>query len=427
MPQSPIISSIITIPTSEPSSADSSHTAGAAVSIGLVLDGRHIYWGTCPGPRPVDPAQQENDSWRASIVDTIQQQLGPLLVGRSLETLRPLVAELDDIRETVTETRTVNPSPEQLIGGKLSRRALLTGRLAPPAPRTEQITVQRALLPAVRFGMSHAILAALADISGVMATELIADEYDLGSHAFQPIIQVELNEQLVQGTVPAHINAFGYTTSGDDPIRELGEAAELLQRRVRKIKELLAATRSPPQTIINLNLRGGLGQLYDNNVGQLLGALYGLEQAARPYLIRVQDPFQADDLGAKIKLMAQLKWYLGTRRMKTQLIGGSGLHRMADLVDFLSEDAAHLIKLNPPQFGSIVQTVEAILACQEKGIGVLLDNREDDAGLSAAICHIAVATGALQMDVGTASRAAAVTQEILRIAAWLDFKRASVV
>jgi hypothetical protein len=129
---------------------------------------------------------------------TIQHAVAPVLQGREITSFRELAAEVDVLIESVEVSRPL-PSPKATRGPKeLSRRELLAApaRLLRPEPfdraqdrraeglpstqeETERVTVERRLHSAIRYGVSQALLKAVALARGVTMAEVIADEWDL--------------------------------------------------------------------------------------------------------------------------------------------------------------------------------------------------------------------------------------------------------
>jgi thioredoxin reductase len=117
--------------------------------------------------------------------------------------------------------------------------------------------------------------------------------------------------------------------------------------------------------------------------------LYGLEQAAKPCLLRVVDPVVMDGRRAQIEKMVELKDYVRLRRLSLQLAADSWIGTPDDVRAFLQAEAADVIHLNMARLGGLSQTIEAILACREQDVAVMLQGSPAESQFAA---HVALAT-----------------------------------
>ena len=382
----PYITAILTTTGFSTTTSHSSQDAGRrreTVLAGVVVDGEAVAWGTCPPvavelddyPEPFDPA---------GATEAIRRTAAPALVGQGLAAFRPLVAAVDALRETVTVTWREKPVPHQENG--FSRRALLTGLLRgeepagrTPAGRAVEETFERPLHPAVRYGLTQALLAAVALAQSVTPAELLAQEYGLP----RPAAPVPLLSTV--GTVEATAVACAHRVAGlsirwpgENPEEELGRNNGRLQGYLRRLTEYLARTGGDGyRPAIHLDVGGGLGDLYDHNAGKLLGALYGLERVADPYTLIIADPVRMDGRDEQIERMAELKNFVALRDLSPRLAAGAAVDSPAGARAFLEAEAADLLHLDMVRLGGAHHAVEIALAARGRGAGVLLESHGD--------------------------------------------------
>lgn len=402
----------------------SSQLAGGrreTVLIAVVVDGKDVGWGTC-SVAPVDRVVYPESFDPPALVEAIRRQATPALVGQSLDAFRPLVEIVQALRETVTVTWQETPVPHQ--NNSLSRRALLTGLLRDdeePAGRTVEETFERPLHPAVRYGLSQALLAAVARARSVTPAEVIAEEYDLS----RPEAPVPLLSTV--GTAGATAIACDHRVAGltirwpgEDPEEELGRNNGRLQGYLRRLSEYLARTVvAGYRPAIHLDVGGGLGVLYEYDAGKLLGAIYGLCRVAEPYPLVVADPVAMESRAEQIEKMAKLKRYIGMREFSVRLAAGAWVDSPAAARAFLEVEAADLLHLDMVRLGGVHPTVEIALAARERGAGVLLQSHGDPAA-----AHIALALRPAFLSTGPdyedGRGIAAFHNEMARTLAWLD-------
>ncbi len=415
----PAVTSILTIP-----GLSRTGQGAPAILVGIVIDDSDIAWGSCEdffvdgNPDPPLPFVVEKG------IRTIQDQVVPILVGQGLSNFRPLDAAIESIRETVTILKPL-PQPKKELPG-ISRRAIITGFLSTAekdtsAASTEEIMIERPLHPALRHGLSQAILSAVSKVRGMTTAEVICQEFNLPI----PKTAVPLQMPIRRGQtllIQDQVAVLAYAINGKGPEELLGSNGEKIQRFVRQLRERLVKSDQHDQITIHLDARGSLGKLYDNEAGKILGALYGLEQAASPCSIRVQDPIIMDDRDAQIKALGQLRDYLRMRQMALQLVAGAKIVSLADVQAFVDHQCAHKLHLTMPHFGTVREVMEASQICQQADIGIVM------AGVpSAIISQVALA---MQPDALTyppdwpADAAIATYQnEMTRTLSWFAHKR----
>jgi methylaspartate ammonia-lyase len=377
MSRSPLITSILTIPglsTSNQGLGTIKQRAGT-ILVGIVIDESKIAWGSCEDIKVDEPPEFQSPFLFSDGMAIIEARIVPLLVGQKLTNFRDLAARIEALRETVTIKKPIS-QPEKGSQG-ISRRAIITGFLsrseAGAAPALEeQQEVERPIHPALRHGLSQALLSAVSMVQDVPVVEVIAKEFELPL----PSMAVPLQMPIKRGQsirIPDQVTALAYTVSGIDPVDSLGPNSERIQRFIRRLRERLIDADQHCRISIHLDAKGSLGKLYGHDLGKILGALNGLEQAAAPCLIRVQDPLIMDDLDAQIKVLGQLRDYLRMRRMSLQLVAGAKINSLAAVRAFVQAKSAHMLRLVMPQIGAVQELVLAVQACQLGDVGVLME------------------------------------------------------
>ena len=131
----------------------------------------------------------------------------------------------------------------------------------------------------------------------------------------------------------------------------------------------------------------------------MLGHLYTWRMAAGPYPLRFEDPVLLEDRQAQIEAMWTLHDYLRLRKIEVQLVAGRGIETPADLAAFLagprpgSGPPVDMIDLRMPQWGSLHNTIEGVLACRRAGVKVLLGGSPAESDVAARVAvHVALAT-----------------------------------
>ena len=378
-----------------------------AVSVGLALDDNQVAWGDCvavefSGQAGRDPIFRAEEG-----LATIQCTVAPALRSREITSFHELAAELDALVESVEISRPL-PSPKANRGPKeVSRRDLLTApaRLLRPEGAEgqedekavmERVTVERRLHTAIRYGVSQALLKAVALTRGVTMAEVIADEWGLPlPDAMVPIHAQSGRERYhnADKMIVRQVASLPHALVDNIP-EQLGQDGTELTRYARwlkaRIHELGGEDYRPT---VHLDVHGALGQIYENNLGRVLGQLYALEQAVQPYPLRVECPVIMESREAQIETMETLRDYVRLRKVNVQLVADEWANTLEDIRAFVEAQAADMIQIKMPDLGGVHNTVEAVLVCKSGGIGAFLGGSCAETDLSARVAvHVALAT-----------------------------------
>ncbi len=376
-----------------------SHAGRSVCSVGLVLNDKHVAWGDCVFSARSTPLSIEDAR------ESIKNAVSPALVGNKLDGFRELAGTIAALKETVTREEPVKLPEENDQPEGISRRDLLRGRLrpeeTPPASNpTRSVTSEQALHPALRFGLGQALLAAVAQDRGISVAEVIAQEYALPRPtAVIPLLaQLDTNRPLDSLPRPSpYIAALGYTVPQGDPKDILGKNAVILQRFLRILKENVVAMPGwdiPPH--IHIDLRGGLGKLYGNNTGQMLGALVGLEISVKPLRLSIENPVSGDSLAEVVTKTRELQEFLHFRKMDVEIAVGP-VNTISDAQTLIDGKALDMLRIDPLQVGDLNTVIEIVLLARAEGKQVML--AMDTGGSSHASQILAQVALAIQPDI----------------------------
>lgn len=414
------------------------------VSVGLVLDdpsashgsAHWMAWGDCVSVAHSGQAGRDLVFRAEEGLATVRRVVAPVLQGRELTGFRELAAEVERLREPVEVERRL-PPPQGI-----TRRELLTApaRLwraakgeerGPEDVPTERVTVQRRLHTAVRYGVSQALLGAVALARGVTKAEVIAQEWDLPC----PDAPVPIHAQCgadwhagADGMIVRRVASLSHALVGD-VAEQLGPDGINLTRYARWLRQRIQELGGPGHhPTIHLDMHGALGHMVENDLGRVLGQLYALELAVRPYPLRVESPVLMDGRAAQIEAMKTLRDYLRVRKMDVQLVAGEWINTLDDVQAFVDAGAADVIHVRMPDMGGVHNAVEAVLACQAAGVGVLLGCSCAGTDLSTRVAaHVALATRpdliVAGPGMGIGEGIGLVHNEMARTLAWIQARR----
>jgi methylaspartate ammonia-lyase len=320
-------------------------------------------------------------------------------------TFRQLAQEVDGLLESV---EVIKPLPQRT---GMTRRDLLTApaRLWRAAREgevetsisTERITVERRLHTAVRCGVSQALLRAVALARGVTMAEVVVEEWGLPLPDTPVPIHAQCGADRYDGAdkmIARRVSSLPHALVDNIP-EQLGEDGVKLTRYARWLKARIQELGDEDyRPTIHLDVHGALGQIYEGNLGRVLGQLYALELAAQPYPLRVECPVMMESREAQIEALWTLRDYIRIRKMNVQIVVDEWANTLEDIRAFVDAQAADMIQIKIPDLGSVHNSVEAVLACKSSGVGAFLGGSCAETDLSAKVAvHIALATQADMM------------------------------
>lgn len=362
------------------------------VSIGLVLEDGRVAWGDCVGVAYAGKAGRDPVFRSEAGMAAIRQVVAPFLEGKEVSSFRPLAQETDRLTETVEVER-----PKERLSRReflsVPRRLLEAGEGLRP---TERTTAHRPLHTAVRYGVTQALLAAVAMVRGVTMAEVIAEEWGVPL----PIEPVPIHAQSgadrygnAEKMIARRLSSLPHALVDDIPT-QIGPDGSALLHYVRWLKERVQRLGSADyRPTFHLDVHGGLGRICDHNLGRLLGHLYALEKAADPYPLRIESPLILESRDAQIEAMARLREYIRLRGMTVRLVADEWANTLEDIRAFVEAGAADMIQVKMPDLGGVHNTVDAVLACRAGGVEAFLGGSCIETDISARVSvHVALAT-----------------------------------
>ncbi|HEY8392822.1 MAG TPA: methylaspartate ammonia-lyase [Capillibacterium sp.] len=336
--------------------------AGEGVSVLLQLEDGAYAYGDCVAVQYSGVDGRDGLFLAAEAIPVLDRVVRPRFEGREIGTFREMAREADAL---------VDPA---------------TGRL---------------LHTAIRYGLTQALLDAVAHARKKLIFEVVAEEYGLEPvTAPVPIFTQSGDERylnaekmILKGVDVLPHGLFNHLGKVGRAGEKLLAYADWLKRRIEALKP-----RADYRPVIHLDLYGTLGLAFQEDPARITAFLTRLEQTVAPYPLRVEDPVVLADKSAQIKFLAELTQRLAAQGSGLTLVADEWCNTLADIKEFVLAKAAAMIQVKTPDLGGLNNTIEAILFCKAHGIAPYLGGSCNETDRSARICaHIALATGSAVM------------------------------
>ena len=337
--------------------------AGESISVMIILEDGQIAYGDCAAVQYSGAGGRDPLFLAKDFIPLIDKYIKPELVGKEADNFRSLCEAM----ETIT------------IDGKR-------------------------LHTAIRYGVSQAILDAVAKATKRLMCEVVADEY--GCTVSEKPIPI-----FTQSGDDRYLNADKMIIKGAPVLPhalinnvhdKLGEHGEKLLEYVKWLRDRILSKRTDESynPVFHLDLYGTIGTAFgDFNFSAMADYIAKVEQAAKPFHVRIEGPMDCDsDRETQIKALSGLTAELDRRGIDVELVADEWCNTLEDIKLFADNKAGHMIQIKTPDLGGINNTIEAVLYCKEKGVGAYQGGTCNETDRSAQVCvHCAMATQPVQI------------------------------
>lgn len=335
--------------------------AGESISIMLILEDGQVAYGDCAAVQYSGAGGRDPLFLAEEFIPLIKEEIAPRLKGRELTSFRQLAEEFDSL---------------QLDGESLHT--------------------------ALRYGLTQALLDAVAKAKQKTMVEVVTEEYDLDLIA-QPI------SIFTQTGDERYLNVDKMTIKQADVIphalinnvqEKLGPKGEKLLEYVEWLKERVQQLRSNEDylPVFHLDVYGTIGLAFANDPVRMADYLEKLAAAAKPHTLRIEGPMDSGSRAKQIEDMKALKEEITARDIDVELVADEWCNTLEDIKLFVDQQAADVVQIKTPDLGGINNTIEAVLYCKEKGVGAYQGGTCNETDRSAQVCvHLAMATRPDQM------------------------------
>ncbi len=335
--------------------------AGESISVMIVLDDGQVAHGDCAAVQYSGAGGRDPLFLAKDFIPVIEGEIREKLVGRETTNFKELAEEVDKME----------------IGGKK-------------------------LHTAIRYGLTQALLDAAAKAKKVTMAEVIKEEYNTGIELKRiPIFTQSGDDRYTNADKmiikEADVLPHGLFNNVEEKLglkgEKLIEYVEWLRDRVLKFR-----VNEDYNPIFHIDVYGTIGELLNDDTKAMTEYLGKLEEAAKPFKLRIEGPMDVGARTAQMEAMRDLRASLEDAGIGVELVADEWCNTLEDVKYFAENKAGHMIQVKTPDLGGINNSIEAIMFCNEIGVGAYLGGTCNETSRSAEICaNIAMACGATQV------------------------------
>jgi methylaspartate ammonia-lyase len=280
-----------------------------------------------------------------------------------------------------------------------------------PALAGRELTTFRGMAPsldalpvhtAVRYGITQALLAAVAHQRQVTMAELVRDEYETGV-ALAPVpVFTQCGEERYANVDKMILKEAGALPHGliNNMAERLGAGGELLEAYLRWVRDRVLALRAREDyaPVLHFDTYGTIGRAFGMDTTRMADYLSRLAGLAAPFRLRVEQPLDAGSREPQVEAMSKLRAALHERGAGVEIVIDEWCNTMDDIRVFTDAQAADVIHVKTPDLGGVNNTIDALLYVRRHGLATYCGGTCNETDVSARACtHIAMACGADQL------------------------------
>ena len=335
--------------------------AGEAISIQLVLEDGTIGYGDCAAVQYSGAGGRDPLFLASDFIPFIEKNLVPQLIGEDVSKFRPLAEKYD----------------RMLIDGKRMHTA-------------------------IRYGITQALLNATANSRRITMAEVIRDEYNVEKGEYKPV------PVFAQSGDDRYDNADKMIIKEADVLphalinhvgTKLGEHGEILLKYIAWLRDRILKYRvnKDYDPIFHIDVYGTIGLAFNYDVDKMFEYLLECEKTAAPFRIRIEGPIDTGDREGTMNYERILTEKLDRAGSRLQIVADEWCNTLEDIKYFADNHAGHVLQIKTPDLGGVNNVAEAILYCNEKGVGSYCGGTCNETNISAqTTTNIAIACRALQ-------------------------------
>ena len=335
--------------------------SGESISVQLILEDGQVAFGDCAAVQYSGAGGRDPLFLAKDFIPVIKKEIAPKLIGRDLNNFKTLAEEFDSM---------------QVEGKRLHT--------------------------AIRYGITQALLDAVAKARKVTMAEVIQADYNTG-------LEITKRPIFTQSGDDRYMNADKMIIKGADVLphalinnvkEKLGEHGEILLDYVKWLRDRILAKRVNPEyyPIFHIDVYGTIGAAFNCDTVKMADYIATLVEAAKPFKLRIEGPMDVEDRDKQIEALAALTAEVDRRGIEVELVADEWCNTLEDIKLFADKKAGHVVQIKTPDLGGVNNIADAILYCNKVGIGSYCGGTCNETNRSAEVTtNIGMACGALQV------------------------------
>lgn len=336
--------------------------SGESISVMIILEDDQVAFGDCAAVQYSGAGGRDSLFLAKDFIPIIEKVVSPKLIGREITSFKDLSNLVENIR--------------------IDNKKLHT---------------------AIRYGVTQALLDAVAKSNKCLMCQVISKEYNTVILDRIVPIFTQSGDSRYENVDKMIIKKSGVLPHGliNNVSEKLGENGEKLESYVAWLRDRIMNIRDDItyNPIIHIDVYGTLGAAFGNdNYEKIVSYMDKLCKIAKPFKLRIEGPVDVENREKQMLALKEIRKLIDQNNINVEIVADEWCNTLEDIKYFADNKAGHIIQIKTPDLGGVNNIVEAVLYCKEKNIGAYQGGTCNETDRSAQICaHIAMATGPNQI------------------------------
>lgn len=335
--------------------------AGESISVMLVLEDGQIAHGDCAAVQYSGAGGRDPLFLAKDFIPFIKEHINPILIGSELTSFKELATLVDNL--------------------EVNNKRIHT---------------------AIRYGVTQAILDAVAKSQKLTMVEVIQKEYNLNNEMKRIPIFGQCGDDrytTVDKMILKSIDVLPHALINNIETK-LGYNGELLLTYIGWLRDRIINKRVDENynPIFHIDVYGTIGVICDLDTNKMADYIELLAKESYPFKLRVEGPMDVEDRELQVKALAELTKEVDRRGVDVEIVADEWCNTLDDIKLFADKKAGHMVQIKTPDLGGVNNIVDAIIYCKERNIGAYSGGTCNETNRSAEVTtNIAIACGAEQI------------------------------
>ncbi len=340
---------------------DAIRLPGESISVMLILENGDVAHGDCAAVQYSGAGGRDPLFLAKDFIPVIEGEVKDYLLGKDVSEFKTLAKEIDDFKYNGDRLHT-----------------------------------------AIRYGVTQALLDGAAKSNHLTMAEVVRKEYQIEEPLHRIPIFTQSGDDRFNNVDKMIIKGADVMPHGlvNNIKEKLGQNGEILKEYVSWMRDRVLQFKQEDEynPIFHIDVYGTIGRIFQNDTKKMAEYLKVLEETAKPFALRIEGPMDMGGRKEQMEALSELTKYLDDHNIGVELVADEWCNTLDDVIYFADHRAGHMIQVKTPDLGGVTNSIEALLYCEEKGLGAYLGGTCNETNRSAEVCtQIAMACHAKQV------------------------------
>ena len=328
---------------------------GVAVSVMFVLEDGKIVYGDCAVAQYAASGGREVPNTADALIKVIEKHVVPYFEGMDIKEFKSTAEKFDR---------------EKFDGYQL------------PA--------------SIRYGVTQAILEAVAYEQKLTMCEVVLNEYGLKADLTPVRINAQSGDERYTNVDKMILKKVGMMPHGliNNVEEKLGRDGQKFLDWVKWVKNRITEIGDADyMPVMRYDVYGCMGYAFNDDLDKVFDYLLKVAEACEPYEIFIEMPIDLKSNAKQLEGMKYLRKRLDEAGCRLKLIIDEYANTYEEIVEWVDDKGADMVQVKTIDLGGINNIIEAVLYCKKNGVLAYQGGTCNETDKSALVCaNLAVAT-----------------------------------